>query len=107
MGFELSLNGEPDFDKKKKNNRFQRICGTVRKYLKKTRIDTQMKFYKVATRPTLLHGGEKWVITKRDLTCLEAAEMRFSKKCQRIHKIRQNKKRSHKEENWRSLEYKM
>jgi hypothetical protein len=31
---ELNLDGEPDFDKK--INRFQRICGTIRKHLKKT-----------------------------------------------------------------------
>jgi len=34
LGRELSLDGEPDFDKK--INRFQGICGTVRKHLKKT-----------------------------------------------------------------------
>ena len=58
-------------------NRFQRICGTIRKHLKKIRRDTQMKFYKVIARPTLLYGSETWVSTKRDITCLEAAEMRF------------------------------
>ena len=36
---ELSLEGEPDVYKK--INRFQRICGTIRKHLKKTRRDTQ------------------------------------------------------------------
>jgi hypothetical protein len=30
---ELSLDGEPDFDKN--INRFQRICGTIRRHLKK------------------------------------------------------------------------
>ena len=35
-----------------------------------------MKFYKVVARPTLLYGSETWVITKRDMTRLEAAEMR-------------------------------
>ena len=39
--------------------------------------DTQMKFYKVAARPTLLYGSETWITTKRDMTRLEAAEMRF------------------------------
>ena len=34
---ELNLDGEPDFEKKKKINRFQKICGTIRKHLKKTR----------------------------------------------------------------------
>ena len=46
-----------------------------------------MKFYKVVARPALLYGSETWVITKRDA---------LFKKCQKIYKIRQNKKRSHK-----------
>ena len=54
----MSLDGEPDFDKK--INRFQGICGTIRKHLKKTRTDTQMKFYKVVARPSLLYGSETW-----------------------------------------------
>jgi hypothetical protein len=49
----------------------------LRKHLKKTRTDTQMKFYKVVARPTLLYGSETWVTTKGDMTGLEAAEMRF------------------------------
>jgi len=44
LGCELNLDGELDFDKKK-INRFQGICGTVRKHLKNPRTDTQMKFY--------------------------------------------------------------
>ena len=60
-----------------KINCFQRICGTIRTHLKKTRTDTQMKFYKVVARPTLLYGSETWVTTKRDVTRLEASEMRF------------------------------
>ena len=38
LGCELSLDGEPDFDKKR--NRFQRICDAIRKNLKKPRTDT-------------------------------------------------------------------
>jgi len=38
LGCELSLDGEPDFDRKIK--RFKGICGTIRKHLKKTRADT-------------------------------------------------------------------
>ena len=34
-----------------------------------------MKFCKVVARPTLLYGSGTWVITKRDMTRLEAAEM--------------------------------
>jgi hypothetical protein len=36
-----------------------------------------MKVYKVVARPTLLYGSEAWITTKRDMTGLEAAEMRF------------------------------
>jgi len=36
-----------------------------------------MKLHKVVARPTLLYGSETWVATKRDMTRLEAAEMRF------------------------------
>jgi len=46
-------------------------------HLKKTHTNTQMKFYKVVVSPTLLYGSETWVTTKRDMACLEAAEMRL------------------------------
>jgi len=36
-----------------------------------------MKIYKVVARPSLLYGSETWVNTKRDMTGLEAAEMRL------------------------------
>ena len=65
------------FWQKKKINRFQGICDTIRKHLKKTRTDTQTKFYKVVARPSLLYGNETWVTTKTDMTRLEAAEMSF------------------------------
>ena len=32
---------------------------------------------KVVARPTLFYGDETWVTTTRDMTLLEAAEMRF------------------------------
>jgi len=41
LGCELSSDGEPDFDKK--INRFQSICGTIRKQLKETRTHNKMK----------------------------------------------------------------
>ena len=53
------------------------MCSTIRKHLKKTRTDTQMKYYKVVARPTILYGSEAWVNTTRDMTRLEAVEMRF------------------------------
>jgi len=36
-----------------------------------------MKIYNVVARPSLLYGSETWVTTWRDMTGLEAAEMRF------------------------------
>jgi len=86
-------------------NRFQRICGIIRKHLKKIRTDTQMKFFKVVSRPTLLYGSETWVTTKRDMTRLEAAEMRFLRSVKgytRLDKIRSEVIRK----NQRSLESK-
>jgi len=50
-----------------------------------------MKFYKVVARPTLLCGSETWVTTKRDMTRLEATEMRFLRSVKgytRLDKIR-------------------
>ena len=73
LGCELSLDGEPGFDK----NRFQRIRGTIRRHLEKTRTDTQMQLYKVVARPTLLYGSETWLTTKRDMTRLEAQRCAF------------------------------
>jgi len=89
LGCELGLDRELDFDKK--INRFQSICSTIRKHLKKTRTDTQMKFYKVVARLTLLYGSETWVTTKQDMAGLEAAEMDFLRSVMgytRLDKIR-------------------
>jgi hypothetical protein len=50
-----------------------------------------MKFYKAVARPTLLYGSETWVTGKGDMTCLEAAEMRFIRSVKgytRLDKIR-------------------
>jgi predicted esterase YcpF (UPF0227 family) len=50
-----------------------------------------MKFYKVMARSALLYGSETWVTTKRDMTRLEAAEMRFLRSVKRytiLDKIR-------------------
>ena len=90
LGCELSFDGEPDFGRGGKK-KFQRICGTIRKHLKKTRTDIQTKFYKAVARPTLLYGSETWVTATRDMTRLEAAEMRFLRSVKgytRLNKIR-------------------
>ena len=67
------------------------ICGTIKKLLKKTRTDTQIKFYKFVARPTLLYSSKTWVTTTRDMTRLEAAEMRSLRSVRgytRLDKIR-------------------
>jgi len=73
------------------HNILDTLCGTIRKYLNKTRTETQMKFHKVVARPSLLYGSETWVTTQRDMTRLEAAEMRFLRSVMgytRLDKIR-------------------
>jgi len=50
-----------------------------------------MKFYIVVARPLQLYGSETWVTTKRDITRLEDAEMRFLRSVTgytRLNKIR-------------------
>jgi uncharacterized Fe-S cluster-containing protein len=50
-----------------------------------------VKLYKVVAKPTLLYGSETWVTTKRDMTGLEAAKMRFLRSVKgytRLDKIR-------------------
>ena len=50
-----------------------------------------MKFFKVVARPTLLYSSKTWVTTTRDMTRLEAAEMRFLRSVKgytRLDKIR-------------------
>jgi len=59
--------------------------------LQKIGADTEMKLYKVVARPTVLYGSETWVTTTRDMTGLEAAEMRFLRRVKgytRLDKIR-------------------
>ena len=64
LGCEQSLVGEVDLDKKL--NRFQHVCGTTSRQLKKTSMEAQVKLYKVVAKPTLLYGSGTWVTTKRE-----------------------------------------
>ena len=67
------------------------MCGAIRKHLKKTRTDTQKKCYKIVARQKLLYCSETRLTTKRDMTGLEAAEMRFVRSVKgytRLDKIR-------------------
>ena len=82
--------GEIDLDKKKLN-RFQHVCRTIRRHLKKTSTEAQTKLYKVAARPTLLYGSETWITTKREDSRITAAEMRFLRAVQQGYRIRNSR----------------
>lgn len=64
-------------DMRNKINKFNQMCGTIKRNLKNTRKETKLKFYKVMAVPVLLYGSECWTMTKQDEKKIEAAEMRF------------------------------
>jgi hypothetical protein len=73
-------------------HKFQNICGTIRRNLKKkTRRDTQLKFYKTMLVPVLMYGSEARTIKKKGISRIQSAEMKFLrsvKGCTRIDHIR-------------------
>ncbi|KAJ4436535.1 hypothetical protein ANN_16566 [Periplaneta americana] len=76
LGCDISYHGEIDINEK--IAKFNKMNGTIRRTLKrKVRKETIMKFYKVIAIPTCLYGSETWTMTKRDISRLQAAEMRF------------------------------
>ncbi|KAJ4445095.1 hypothetical protein ANN_06894 [Periplaneta americana] len=83
-----------DYDKDVniKTQRFQAMCGTIAKNLKKkTRKETQIKFYKTMVIPTLLYGCEAWTLKKNDINIIQSAEMKFLrgvKGCTRLNRYR-------------------
>jgi hypothetical protein len=44
---------------------------------RKTRKETNLKFYKVVAIPVLLCGCETWMLKKRDWNRIPAAEMKY------------------------------
>jgi len=90
LGCDITFEYENDIQHKL--HKFQHICGTLRKTLKKkTRKETQLKFYKVMATPVLLYGSETWTMGRQDLSRIQAAEMkhlRSIKGCRIIDKIR-------------------
>jgi hypothetical protein len=76
LGYNLGLNRELDINVKLQ--RFQQICGTIKRTLaRKVRKETLLRFYKIMAIPTLLYGSDCWTLTKRQKRKLEAAEIRF------------------------------
>jgi hypothetical protein len=83
---------DQDGDVNNKLHKFQNICGTIRRNLKKkTRKGTQLKFYKPMAVPVLMYGSEVWTIKKKDISRIQSAEMKFLrpvKGCTRMDHIR-------------------
>jgi hypothetical protein len=58
---------------------------------KKTRKETNLKFYKIMAVPALLCGSETWTPRKRDWNIIQAVEMKYLrtvKGCTRLDQIR-------------------
>jgi hypothetical protein len=55
------------------------MCNTIRTLNNKTRTDTQIKFYKALTAPTLIYGSEIWSRKRRKETKIKTAEMKMLK----------------------------
>lgn len=80
LGCDLSYMGE--IDAEKKIEKFNRICGTIRRTLKgKVRKETYMKFYKTMAVPCGLYGSETWTLDTKTRSKIQAAEMKFLRGC--------------------------
>lgn len=55
------------------------MCGIIKRILTNKTVDTQMKFCKTMAVRSGLYGCETWVMTSRDKSSLQAAEMQFLK----------------------------
>ena len=76
LGCDISY--DMDDDVSEKLARFSAVCGAIRRTIgKKTRQDTQMKFYRTMAIPLIAYGSETWVSLKKDESRVQAAEMRF------------------------------
>jgi hypothetical protein len=76
LGFNVSYCLKEDINIKL--NKFQIMCGTVRRTLRqKTSQNTQLKFYKIIAVPMLTYASENWTINRSDKKQIESAEMKF------------------------------
>jgi hypothetical protein len=65
LGCNVTYKYEEDLNDKL--SKFQNICGVIARTLqKKTKKETNLKFYKIMAVPVLLHGIETWTLRKRD-----------------------------------------
>ena len=58
-------------------NKFNLMCGTIRRTLKSASKGTCIKLYKVMALPTLIYGSENWTLMKGQASRIQAAEMRW------------------------------
>jgi hypothetical protein len=75
LGFNASYILKEDINIKL--NKFQRMCGTIRRTLRqKTLQSTQLKFCNLMAVPMLTYESENWTINRSDKK-IELAEMKF------------------------------
>lgn len=69
LGYDITFFTESDIGKK--IQKYQYICGTIRRTLKdKTRRDTLMRVYNVMAVPSLLFRSECWTMREKDKQAL-------------------------------------
>jgi hypothetical protein len=79
LGCEISKENDRDIDKKLE--RFQMLCGSIHRTLKKkTRKETRLKFHKTVAIPALMYGSEIRLSTKKVQTRIQSTEMNFLRK---------------------------
>jgi hypothetical protein len=81
-----------DEDLNNKINKCQSICGVISRTLKrKTRKETNLKFYEFMAIPVLLYGCKTWTLKNRDWNRIQAAEIKYFrivKGCTKIDQLR-------------------
>ena len=76
LGCRISFVEEDDVNEKLA--KFSAVCGSIRRAIgRKTRQDTQLKFYRTMAIPLIAYGSEAWVPNRRTESRIQAAEMRF------------------------------
>ncbi|XP_039281346.1 uncharacterized protein LOC120350716 [Nilaparvata lugens] len=87
-----TLTYEKDEDIFNKLKKIQYICGTIHRTLKnKVKRVTKLKFYKTMAIPVLMYESESWVVGRKEISRIQAAEMRFLrsvKGCTRLDLLR-------------------
>ncbi|KAJ4452195.1 hypothetical protein ANN_03713 [Periplaneta americana] len=93
IGCDVTYEEEQDINKN--TQKFQHICGTIRRSLRnKVRNDTQLRFYTTMALPVVMYGSEAWVLKEKEKSKIQAAEMSFLravKGCTREEHIRNEK----------------